>query len=436
MTRQSIVNKMRFKYASMEEAYLNENSIKTVPKCPECQRERIFKSFFKGYQATCGSNDCRYKNGTSKTLKRIKDTKEYNNQVIISNCLICNSSIKRKRNSKQITSNICNTEFCQKHKRYGCFDEKIIIDFKTDFIYLNDLVYRLKAEFNSNNKIRKILYRNLLRKNISDPKLFLHDIAIRNVIKLNISDLIKIEGIYFNKNDKYFDNTIKKYFQDDFLEIASKYFPDSINQCKICKNEYLNKTLIDNRLFSSENTCSLRCYRKNYKQFVTEERKAKQSNALKRKIASGQFIPNITNSWTSLKAYYVSCENEHKYRSIFELVFHILNPTLQYESNVIPYSYKNKNRNYIIDFTDNKNKKLYELKPLSLTDTHINIVKSNAALKWAEEEGYEYVIKTQYDIFNTSFKHFKTICNQRNIIINENILTKIKKYFDEYYNKN
>lgn len=118
----------------------------------------------------------------------------------------------------------------------------------------------------------------------------------------------------------------------------------------------------------------------------------KQSITMKNKILNGSFTPNITNSWTHFKSY-VNLENGtiKKFRSNWEAVFWLLNDQLLYEKIRVPYYINNKFHIYITDFYDKNKKIIYEIKPNSLKNNNINIIKRNAVIKYCNENDMQYI---------------------------------------------
>jgi hypothetical protein len=122
--------------------------------------------------------------------------------------------------------------------------------------------------------------------------------------------------------------------------------------------------------------------------------KNKMSNIMKNKILSGEFTPCITNSWTKWESYAIFNGNIKKFRSNWEAVFWLLNTDLNYEKIRIPYKILNKDKIYIVDFCDDVNKILYEIKPQSVLNTPKNNEKIKFAKEWCKENGWEYVVIT------------------------------------------
>jgi hypothetical protein len=129
-----------------------------------------------------------------------------------------------------------------------------------------------------------------------------------------------------------------------------------------------------------------------------ENMKLKNSILMKEKIKNGEFIPNVTNSWAKsrcdLKFYRDGILVEIKLRSTWDAYFQLYNKKFLYEKVVIPYKYKDVEKNYIVDFVDLENKILYEIKPNSTYNDPKNISKFESAKKWCVNNGYEYKIIT------------------------------------------
>ena len=121
---------------------------------------------------------------------------------------------------------------------------------------------------------------------------------------------------------------------------------------------------------------------------------------IKRMIAEGTFTPNITNSWARSRCNINLNGNNIKLRSSWEAYFQLHNPTYKYEALRIPYKYKDVWYNYIIDFIDDNGKCIYEIKPISESNKGKIKAKRNAAIKWAQNNQYNYI-----EINEEWFKH-------------------------------
>jgi hypothetical protein len=133
----------------------------------------------------------------------------------------------------------------------------------------------------------------------------------------------------------------------------------------------------------------------------------KQSITMKKKIASGEFTPNITNSWTNWDAI-IHLDNgvSKKFRSSWEACFWYSNQNLEYETMRIPYlSEIFEPHVYIADFFDASSNTVYELKPKQFWFTQnkkmqevINYcLKNNINFVWINEYNIMKYIKK--DIF-------------------------------------
>jgi hypothetical protein len=123
----------------------------------------------------------------------------------------------------------------------------------------------------------------------------------------------------------------------------------------------------------------------------SDDHKKKQSEAMKGKIYDGSFTPNTNNRLTHAKKYFY---DNKKFRSSWELLYYLLcenDYSLEYETIRIKYIEKdNKSHIYIVDFVDHVNKKLIEIKPLTLYKKAKS--KFLAAEKWCEQNGYTFVL--------------------------------------------
>ena len=137
------------------------------------------------------------------------------------------------------------------------------------------------------------------------------------------------------------------------------------------------------------------------KEYMSQEHiREERSYNMKQKILKGEFTPKVTNSWTRWD---VSI-NGKKFRSSFEALFYeykvnFLGENYNYEKHRIPYrDCDGKDRIYIVDFSNDEKKELIEVKPYSLKSEKNNLLKKEAAEKWANENGYEYFIVTEIDV--------------------------------------
>jgi hypothetical protein len=122
--------------------------------------------------------------------------------------------------------------------------------------------------------------------------------------------------------------------------------------------------------------------------------KEKQSKTMKNKIANGEFTPCVTNSWANSRCK-ISINGFTKlYRSSWDAAFQILNPEYLYEKIRIKYisPKDDKWHNYIVDFIDEENKILYEIKPEIISESKQNQAKFNAAENWAKDNNFKFIV--------------------------------------------
>ena len=125
-----------------------------------------------------------------------------------------------------------------------------------------------------------------------------------------------------------------------------------------------------------------------YGRRMSGNEKILQSQRMKDKILSGDFTPNSNNRNT----HWNSMLDGIKYRSSWEALYKFYNPNSIYEKLRIPYSYDGKERIYIVDFIDEFNKLVIEIKPKNILKTEISNAKINSLIKWSEENNYKTVI--------------------------------------------
>jgi len=185
------------------------------------------------------------------------------------------------------------------------------------------------------------------------------------------------------------------------------YIDEDTGICKRngCKKDKKNK---NGSRWKLNPFCSRECADKDFSQKQRENNtshrmtketknsmKEKLSFIVKNKIERGIFTPAVTNSWCHSRINVIINSKIIKVRSSWEAYFYIMNPGLCYENIRIKYydSIKEKNRNYIVDFSDLKNSILYEIKPnIKIKD---NKDKESAAIVWCKENGFEYIYITE-----------------------------------------
>lgn len=210
----------------------------------------------------------------------------------------------------------------------------------------------------------------------------------------------------------------------DSLEDIFLFLTDSSpKKCKFCGNptKFVSFIQINQRPYSD--FCSSECRHKNFSlnqklnntskrmnDVSRKELSEKMSKMTKERIKEGIWTPEVTNSWCHskivLKYFHNGNLKQTKVRSSFEALFLLLHPYLEYEKLRIPYFDSSKNiiRNYIVDFIDQKNKKVYEIKPSGEIKSRSNPDKFKALYDWAKNNDYTVEIITEEFFKNTSFK--------------------------------
>lgn len=246
-----------------------------------------------------------------------------------------------------------------------------------------------------------------------------------NIIKNKIFDLIfdKLKMKILNRKDK--DDNLKKWLNVYYIDYSNLSFEITIenfykylkgeNLCPICGNKTkfvgIWKRSAYNKYCSDEcryKSISIRQTDDNSVNRIKDKQKWKKniSNSMKDKIKNGEFIPNITNSWSNSKCICKIGEYDVVFRSTWEAFFNLVNPHLKYEITIIPYVFNSVEHNYIVDFTDIDNKILYEIKPDSERNKKLNVVKEIYSLEWCIENNYKYIIIGN-DWFKDNFNKYK-----------------------------
>lgn len=150
-----------------------------------------------------------------------------------------------------------------------------------------------------------------------------------------------------------------------------------------------------------------------YGKTISEENRKKQSQKLKDKILKGEFTPNSNNRNT----YWNSSLDGNKYRSSWEALYKFYNPNSIYEKLRITYTCNGKERVYIVDFIDEIDKLVIEIKPKSILKSEVANAKLNSLYEWCEKNNYTPIIinetwiienipenSVEYDRFDTKTK--------------------------------
>jgi hypothetical protein len=432
--KQGIVNILRKKYKSMEEAYLKELNIIT-PTCIYCFNKCKFINIFLGYKKICGSAEC-HKKLVLDSIRKVNENNTINDIIKVKCCVCEKNEISIRKVAHDInTKHACDNEYCQQNKHKPFLRETHIIEnfLVNDFSYLNLLTYDLMLKYNDTKKVKNILYKNFIKNGVENPIPILKDIRISYILTKNFKKtnyiLLRDKKYYINKNIKLKNFYLEKIYGDELFKLYETYYPEYIKKCMICKKPYLYRKLFSN-YHKSLNTCSLECYYKNFNFYVTKERNKKQSNTMKRLILEGKFTPKSNNSNTYKNLPLNTPTGKINFRSTWEIIFYVFYNDVKYlfyEKLRIPYVYKNENHTYIVDFIDENKKIAYEIKPNFKNEKLINKIKEKELIKWCKINNYQYK-KIGNEILNHDYSDFLEMLKNKNYSLDEILCNKIKKY--------
>lgn len=235
---------------------------------------------------------------------------------------------------------------------------------------------------------------NFLFKNIESKNKFLNRKDVNDNLQkwLNINYIkienieITIENVFnYSKNIQEKDMVCKNPSCNNktkFFKLHDRYLNGRYTYCSDeCMNEYRSINQM------GKNNTSHKISNETRKRMSIN-----QSKLMKEKIKNGEFTPDITNSWSNSMCKLKINNNIKYFRSTWEAFFSLVNPDLIYEKLRIEYEYKNNKHTYIVDFLDDKNKQLYEVKPLSERYKLKNETKTIFANQWCAKNGYTYNI--------------------------------------------
>jgi very-short-patch-repair endonuclease len=239
------------------------------------------------------------------------------------------------------------------------------------------------------------------------------------------------------------NHEIYKEINYDFKNAEDLYDYLNTYENKICRYEKCNNKKAF-RTFKSgyKDFCSIECNNK----WLSESRigegnpihrisdknrikwKKTLSRQVKERIKSGNWTPEVTNSWCHSR-YKIKFKRSNKeitqnVRSSWEAFYQLMNPDYLYEKLRIPYELNGEWHNYIVDFINNDKKIVVEVKPKSEELNQKNIIKRNALIKWCNDNQYGYKIINE-DFFKQQKWDDQLIKNQPD----EKRLSKFKNYF-------
>ncbi len=319
-------------------------------------------------------------------------------------CPKCDSKYIRKRKNNYICD-VCNRIFSENTTKYSYISDN-------DYIILDD---------NTSDDIKNHVYDLLFNKNKN---------RILNRKNVNIK--------------KWLDIYYIKYKDMDFISVKDiiKYLKNIDSKCELCGkeleligvwkrgyfNKYCESCLNKSRSIRQKEDNSV------YKIFNKDEWKKNISDKLKERIKDGKFKPIITNSWSNSMCITKIGDKYIKFRSTWEAFFNKVNKSLEYEKLIIPYEYNGEKHNYIVDFIDEENKILYEIKPSSEKNKKRNQIKFKNAIKWCNDNGYKFnIIDNSWFISNFD-KYYKLLDE----IEDNKIIKNLKQFSNENkkYKKN
>lgn len=271
-----------------------------------------------------------------------------------------------------------------------------------------ETINNLLTKYNQDLQITSIVKRNIRSIKIYFNNGF--EILYKKYIKIFIHNINNIEELVLF-NSKFFDirystdiekiETLNKDYKTYYSKkgcaslkasgkLKGKIPPNKGKTGGIGWSRGLNKTNDPRFLKLSEDRKG-----KNNPMFGTirsEEDKQQKSRHMKEIIESGKFTPKTENRLNRWKAEYKG----KTFRSSWELCFYYLNPECFYEKLRLRYydNKKQKDRIYIVDFVDEINKIIYEVRPKTLqhtmTDKMVSVNKymsdNNYTFKFIDED--------------------------------------------------
>jgi len=332
-----------------------------------CGKKTHFRSFRLGYNRRCSTCANRII-GNNKREKY----KKYKSVCI---CKICK---KEFAIDLRYPRDICGSQKC---RRYNPTDRRGLFDIK--FVNRNLCSY-CGSSIRIDNDAAFIAH---LSKHFTPPEVMpVYEYVWRNVWKLPIPKCKNCKKECVRLNGKTFANFCRTCLTTLNLNggASRKYFYNKreLKQLYIKLGKTISKTYQKKLANATELKKLRKLWKSNGKKisrklklyFASEKGKnqirqtaAKQSVWMKKQIAEGKFIPNITNSWTHWESEVSIGGKIKRFRSSWEACFYLSNPHLEYETIRVPYIDKTrKERITIVDFYDRPKKILYEIKPRSI----------------------------------------------------------------------
>lgn len=431
--KRSIVNILRKKYGNMELAYLKESEAEEK-NCLYCGKKSNFLSIFKGYAEICNSEECKRKYFLEKNIEASNKRKNANKILLVCNVCETNKVLSQNTNKIKNKSVICDSDFCKRNKdRSFLLEKHRIFNFNyNDLSYMNTLIYSLMSLYGGDrNKVRRVLNKNFLIEGIEDSREYLKHQTIKDLLCLNFSsqnfEKTKDDLYYICLNKKNKEEILKSLYGEELDSYMSKYYPENFSTCSICGKKYRVKNIFS-KMKKSKYTCSIDCYRQNFRFYMTEDRRKKQSNSIKNKIENGNFTPNIFNSLTGKNIELRKNDEIIKFRSSWEVLFYVMNDGYEYEKFRLPYFYNGKERIYLVDFINEKKNSIVEIKPKSKKEDDRNKIKFESLLNWCNLNSYKMSIVTEDELRKYSYESFLLKIKEKKYDIDKDTLNKIQKF--------
>lgn len=377
------------------------------PVCRFCDINSCgFVSLSDGFKEWCNSSVCMKKGRTEANAKigKLKELKTMWGDLLRESddprCVMCNEVINSRISfSKNMTcSKVCSSRFSLGYAKYR------------DDIIRDEDIHETAMKMLKECRIPSKVFSSL-KPFVKSKRHFLDGVRglfpIKQSTELTDSQDVRFcehtkEHVFLSaKSSSFFkyleDFGITKY--EEQVRVLEQFAPDCVERCKHCGNVV---SVLSSGIRSTKNPVERKfCSHEHYSAYMIEhpdeyektaEQLKSQSETMIAKIREGSFTPNVTNSWTRSDPIEV---DGIKFKSSWESIFYRIardDARLEYETFRISYIDElGKTRNYLVDFVDNLNKILYEVKPIGQYNRKSNKNKLESALRWCSESGYKFV---------------------------------------------
>lgn len=433
-TKLGLLNHLRFIYDTIEHAYLEEMDI-SIPECVYCGDNAKFISFFKGYHSYCNNKKCMHEflSGVQK-LNGVNSVKNKENNLvyvdyILSNidwykdnihnkdcidpfygistgCLTLNMFLTRRVSLSALEEDrVCS--YCGDTFTCNVFDPKQVCGGRrctakrtngyqpgvddTPPMVLNNRWHYLRFVEGLNITTARGVMKTEYKLDID----WKSDIIAWGSTSINRLYTCPETGWVIPLSEKTNNiGELLKIHEIPVIPYYEKHLPQYIKYCDECGSlVMISKDLVNE---PSRRFCSHSCYVKYSISHPSEyempdSQRELQSTIMKSLIRDGKFKPRTNNAWSKIINW-----GDHTFRSTWELAFHVLHPTYEYETIVIPYTNcRGLTQNYITDFFDRNNGVVYEIKPSSMLTSFENKNKIVSGRMWCSENGYAFEVITE-----------------------------------------